>query len=113
VKKLKNKCGLSSATKKISPGCPISDRCAIGMHFASSQISAKIDFFTSPCPRQSPRKGPDVKRPELRSFSFDLRLLVREHVDQEKYRRSCDPMTQWPNDVQFAKHIDSSNRLAI
>ena len=40
----------SDVTNTISPGCPISDRCAIGIHFASSRISAKSIFSNLPVP---------------------------------------------------------------
>jgi len=36
VKKLKNWCGEMSALKKVAPGCPVSDRWGVGIHFASA-----------------------------------------------------------------------------
>jgi hypothetical protein len=48
VKKLKNKCGVISALKKVSPGFPISDRRGVGIHFASSLILAKSVFSHLP-----------------------------------------------------------------
>jgi len=36
VKKLKNWCGEISALKKVAPGCPVNDRWAVGIHFASA-----------------------------------------------------------------------------
>jgi hypothetical protein len=80
VKKLKNKCGVSSATKKISPGCPISDRCAIGIHFASSQIPAKSIFSHPPdgvigC---APSTGATASLAACESFKrFSSRAMAR------------------------------------
>jgi hypothetical protein len=36
VKKLKNWFGEISALKKVAPGCPVSDRWGVGIHFASA-----------------------------------------------------------------------------
>jgi hypothetical protein len=36
VKKLKNWCREISALKKVAPGCPVSDRWGVGIHFASA-----------------------------------------------------------------------------
>jgi hypothetical protein len=36
VKKLKNWCEEISALKKVAPGCPVSDRWGVGIHFASA-----------------------------------------------------------------------------
>jgi hypothetical protein len=36
VKKLTNWCGEISALKKVAPGCPVSDRWGVGIHFAST-----------------------------------------------------------------------------
>jgi hypothetical protein len=48
VKKLKNRCGVISALKKVSPGFPINDRRAGGIHFVSSSILAKSIFSHLP-----------------------------------------------------------------
>jgi hypothetical protein len=48
VKKLKNRCGVISALKKISLGFPMSDPRAVRIHFASSLILAKSIFSHLP-----------------------------------------------------------------
>jgi hypothetical protein len=50
VKKLKNWCEKISALKKVAPGCPVSDRWGIGIHFASAEISAKSISSHLPVP---------------------------------------------------------------
>jgi hypothetical protein len=56
-----------SGVKKTAPGCPISDRWGIGIHFASNRKLGnfgQVDFFTSSCPASpgAPQGAPAFER---------------------------------------------------
>jgi hypothetical protein len=55
--KIENKMWSEFAVKKIAPGCPITDRWGVGIHFASNSKPrnfSQIDFFTSSRPLSLP-----------------------------------------------------------